>query len=48
MVVINCATKVVMIGETPRLIIVAKQDIEAEAELLYDYGDRWGDMIIAE
>lgn len=36
----NCATKVVMIGETPRLILVAKQDIEVETELLYDYGDR--------
>jgi len=36
----NCATKVVMLGETPRLILVAKQDIEPETELLYDYGDR--------
>jgi len=36
----NCATKVVMVGDTPRLILVAKQDIEAGAELLYDYGDR--------
>lgn len=29
-----------MVGDTPRLILVAKQDIEAGAELLYDYGDR--------
>jgi len=36
----NCATKVVMVEDTPRLILVAKQDIEAGAELLYDYGDR--------
>eukprot|EP00092_Neocalanus_flemingeri_P037403 GFUD01040728.1.p1 GENE.GFUD01040728.1~~GFUD01040728.1.p1 ORF type:complete len:535 (+),score=170.00 GFUD01040728.1:281-1885(+) len=36
----NCVTKVVMLGETPRLILVAKQDIIAGTELLYDYGDR--------
>lgn len=36
----NCVTKVVMLGETPRLILVARQDIEAGVELLYDYGDR--------
>ena len=26
--------------EEPRLILVAKQDIEEGTELLYDYGDR--------
>jgi len=36
----NCVTKVVMLGETPRLILIAKQDIAAGTELLYDYGDR--------
>ena len=36
----NCATKVVMLGDIPRLILVAKQDIAAQTELLYDYGDR--------
>lgn len=36
----NCATKVVMLGDTPRLILVAKSDIQAGTELLYDYGDR--------
>jgi histone-lysine N-methyltransferase SETD8 len=36
----NCATKVVMLGDTPRLILVAKQDISEDTELLYDYGDR--------
>ena len=36
----NCTTKVVMVGDMPRLILVAKQDIGAGAELLYDYGDR--------
>jgi len=36
----NCVTKVVMLGDTPRLILVAKNDIVAGTELLYDYGDR--------
>eukprot|EP00090_Calanus_glacialis_P040544 TRINITY_DN7075_c0_g1_i1.p1 TRINITY_DN7075_c0_g1~~TRINITY_DN7075_c0_g1_i1.p1 ORF type:complete len:531 (-),score=189.28 TRINITY_DN7075_c0_g1_i1:932-2524(-) len=36
----NCMTKVIMLGETPRLILVAKSDIVAGTELLYDYGDR--------
>ena len=29
-----------MLGDIPRLILVAKQDIAAQTELLYDYGDR--------
>eukprot|EP00092_Neocalanus_flemingeri_P034123 GFUD01037106.1.p1 GENE.GFUD01037106.1~~GFUD01037106.1.p1 ORF type:complete len:309 (+),score=83.10 GFUD01037106.1:83-1009(+) len=36
----NCRTKVVMMDDTPRLILVAKQDIFAGTELLFDYGDR--------
>ena len=36
----NCVTKVVMLGDIPRLILVAKNDIVAGTELLYDYGDR--------
>lgn len=36
----NCMTKVIMLGDTPRLILVAKSDIVAGTELLYDYGDR--------
>jgi len=36
----NCITKVVALGETPRLILVARQDIEVGTELLFDYGDR--------
>jgi len=36
----NCVTKVVMLGDTPRLILVAKNDIVSGTELLYDYGDR--------
>ena len=37
----NCVTKVVMLGDTPRLILVAKNNIIAGTELLFDYGDRY-------
>ena len=33
-------TKVVMIKEVPRLMLIAKQNIETGEEILYDYGDR--------
>lgn len=36
----NCATRVVAIGDTPHLILVAARDIDSGEELLYDYGDR--------
>jgi len=36
----NCVTKVVMVKEVPRLILVAKHAISPGEELLYDYGDR--------
>ena len=36
----NCVTKVVMLDNTPRLILVAKHHIDIGEELLYDYGDR--------
>ncbi|XP_071496880.1 uncharacterized protein [Diadema antillarum] len=36
----NCCTKLIDIKERPHLILVAKQDIEAGEELVYDYGDR--------
>jgi len=36
----NCVTKVVMVSEVPRLILVAKNSIVPGEELLYDYGDR--------
>jgi histone-lysine N-methyltransferase SETD8 len=36
----NCVTKVVMVSEVPRLILVAKHSINPGEELLYDYGDR--------
>ena len=36
----NCVTKVVMVAEVPRLILVAKHSISPGEELLYDYGDR--------
>ena len=38
----NCLTKVVTFSDIPRLIFVAKYDIVAGTELLYDYGDRCG------
>jgi len=43
----NCVTKVVMLGDTPRLILVARQDIQPGTELLYDYGDRSKDSLAA-
>jgi histone-lysine N-methyltransferase SETD8 len=36
----NCMTKVVMVKEVPRLMLVAKQNIDTGEEILYDYGDR--------
>lgn len=36
----NCVTKVVMLKDVPRLILVAKHGINSGEELLYDYGDR--------
>lgn len=36
----NCQTKLHPIDGTPHLILVASRDIDAEEELLYDYGDR--------
>ena len=36
----NLQTKVVIVNDIPRLILVAKKEIEPGTELLYDYGDR--------
>ena len=36
----NCVTKVFMLGNTPKLILVAKLDMVAGTEVLYDYGDK--------
>jgi histone-lysine N-methyltransferase SETD8 len=36
----NCLTQVFMLGNTPKLILVAKMDMVAGTEVLYDYGDR--------
>ena len=36
----NVTTKLFPIKGTPHLILVAARDIEANEELLYDYGDR--------
>lgn len=36
----NLVTKVVEVKGTPRLILIAKRDIDVDEELCYDYGDR--------
>jgi len=43
----NCITKVVMLGDIPRLILVARQDVAAGSELVYDYGDRSKESLAA-
>ena len=45
----NCITKVIQIEkqEKPRLVLIAKCDIEAGTELLYDYGDRSKESLAA-
>jgi len=43
----NCVTKVVGMKDSPRLILVANQDIAAGTELLFDYGDRSKDSLKA-
>ena len=41
----NITTKVFELDEIPRLCMFACKDVEAEEELVYDYGDRRGDII---
>lgn len=36
----NLVTKIITYDKRPRLILIAKDDIEAGTELTYDYGDR--------
>ncbi|XP_054628633.1 lysine methyltransferase 5Ab isoform X1 [Dunckerocampus dactyliophorus] len=43
----NCQTKLHAIDSVPHLILVASKDIEADEELLYDYGDRSRASILA-
>lgn len=43
----NLLTKVVTFKDTPRLILVARDDITAGTELLYDYGDRSKESLAA-
>lgn len=43
----NLQTKVVMVQNCPRLILVAKCDIEPGTEMLYDYGDRSKESLAA-
>ncbi|TKS78656.1 N-lysine methyltransferase KMT5A-A [Collichthys lucidus] len=43
----NCQTRLHPIDGTPHLILVASRDIEADEELLYDYGDRSKASVLA-
>ena len=43
----NCKTKVVSIGDTPRLIFIALKDIPAGSEITYDYGDQSKESLVA-
>ncbi|XP_037114574.1 lysine methyltransferase 5Ab isoform X1 [Syngnathus acus] len=43
----NCQTKLHAIDGSPHLILLAARDIEADEELLYDYGDRSQEAISA-
>ena len=43
----NCCTKVVVVDKVPRLVLIAKSDIKTGTELLYDYGDRSKESLIA-
>ena len=44
----NLMTKVIQIDkQPPRLVLVAKYDVEAGTELLYDYGDRSKESLAA-
>lgn len=36
----NLLTKTVQIGDTPHLVLIAKDDIQPGEEVTYDYGDR--------
>ena len=43
----NLVTKVITNGESPRLFLIAKRDIESGVELLYDYGERSKEILKA-
>ena len=43
----NCITKVVTLKDTPRLILVARQDLPKGTELVYDYGDRSRESLVS-
>ena len=36
----NCKTKIIVVEEVPRMILVAKQAISTGEELVFDYGDQ--------
>ena len=45
----NCITKVIQVekSEQPRLVLIAKCDIDAGTELLFDYGDKSKESLAA-
>lgn len=43
----NCGTKLVVVGQIPRLVIFAKKDIPADTEIVFDYGDRSRKNLVA-
>lgn len=43
----NCATKPIEVDGKPRLILVATRTITTGEELLYDYGDRSPESLMA-
>lgn len=36
----NLITKIVEVGSVPHLVLIAKEDIQPNVEITYDYGDR--------
>ena len=43
----NCKAKVYLLGSTPKLILIAKNDIKNGDELCFDYGERNKKSILA-
>ena len=41
----NCATRLVCVQDTPRLILETVRQVTAGQEMLYDYGERSKDVI---
>ena len=41
----NVVTKVIEVDDTPYLCLMAGRDLKVGEELLYDYGERRGDIV---